>query len=584
MEFWNRRVRRIMPALLFMIMIVLTLSLFLFYKNEHGQIGKESLAALFSVANIFLWTLTRNYWGPQPESSMFLHTWSLSLEEQFYILFPILAVLILKFLPRLLPFITLLFAISGYIIYAITSKDHPQASFYLLPCRYWEIAIGSTTALIVNQINDLSKYIPKILHSIFSWTGLCLIVFSYFWLDNEKSLGWGLILPTIGAAIFILFASKRDNSANLILSMRPMIFIGKISYSLYLLHWPIIQFSKQFNFLPISIWFLILFILSYCSFKFIENPFRNNRKTIKLIGVAFILCATIALYLSNKNSFYDTSQFEKTVWKGFRYDVGPQDIEWSESKKLRMYGLEITKRPIADKDALYTNGITTNIKNNDKYPNLIVIGDSHALMWSPIIDEIGKEMNTTTIFWGMDAYFPFIRNYENLEVNNESKANIYDRKRVKSIIQNDCIVILCTRWSWNWRHFEYAKKMIDFVENKGSHTIIIEQPPELYFGDKNCPQYLSFLNVDPKINEERYIRVGNSTEYKKGTEAVHSLTESSNQCTLVSIKDLYLNDQGLVRVLEDRKVLYIDDDHLSYAGASIAKNRIEECLKPFIIK
>lgn len=584
LKFWKRRIRRIIPALLFMAFTVLTLSLILLYKNDHEQIGKVSLASLFSVSNIYLWTLTRNYWGPQPESSMFLHTWSLSLEEQFYLIFPIIAVGILKVYPRILPTICLIFTILGYCLYSTHSPDHPQASFYLLPCRFWEIAIGCSISLFFRKIKSLSGRVTPYFQDMLSWLGLLLITIGYCWLDNSKSLGWGLILPTGGAALFILFGHSNKNSANLFLSSKPLVFIGKISYSLYLLHWPIIQFTNHFDSIPISISLIVLLIISYFSYRFIENPFRKNQNSISLIGIAFILCATFSIYLSNKKSFYDTSHFDKTVWKGFRYDVSPLQQEWSKNMKLRMHGIDSIRRPTSEQDALKNGGIVTNKNTDSNYPRFIVMGDSHALMWSSLIDEIGRELNATTIFLGMDATFPFIKNFTQEKDNEANLQKVYDDRRVKSILEGPCVVILCTRWSWNWRNYKAAKKMIEFIERQENNTVIIEQPPELFFGDKNTPQYLSFLNIDSTNIKDCFIKSGNDKEYEKGYQVTKELSSVTKNCNTISIRDLYSNEAGLVKVLNGNKVLYIDDDHLSEAGVQIAKQRIKSTLEAFKLK
>lgn len=579
LEFWKRRIKRILPALLIMTFSVLFLSYLFIYKNEHNQIGRDSLSALFSSANIYLWTLTRNYWGPQPESSMFLHTWSLSLEEQFYLIFPLVIILFLRKYPKQLPKVILIFTSLGYLLYALLSTDHPRASFYLLPCRYWEIGIGSSIALYHNHFNSIRKVIPALYCKAISWVGLLLILIGYLWLDESRSLGWGLILPTSGTAIFIVFANKNSFS-NLILSSKPFVFTGKISYSLYLWHWPIIQFTKHFN-SPFIVSFIALCIIAFLSYKFIETPIRKNRHSLSIIAVSFLSCTCFSIYLSHNKSFYDTSIFEVTTWKGFRYDIAPTQAEWNEKIKSRMHGIKIIERPKSDNQALKTGGIITNKNPESQYPRFIVMGDSHALMWSSVIDEIGYELNATTIFMGMDATFPFIRDFSTKQTNEESVELLYDLRRVESIISGNCVVILCTKWSWNWRHQQSAKEMIDFIENERSHTIIIEQPPELFFGDKNSAQYLSFLNLEPINTTHHFIKAGNTSDYKKGLDAINKLTGSSKNCSVIRTKDIFLNKKGLVRVLDGEKILYIDDDHLSDAGARLLKQRIMSSLKSF---
>jgi len=208
-KFWIRRIQRIVPPLLFMIASVIILSFLLLYKNEHVQVGKEALSALFSVANIYLWTLTRNYWGPQPEHSYFLHTWSLSLEEQFYFFFPLILIFILKKAPYLLLRLAFLITFLVYLVFALIASDHPNASFYLLPARCWELAMGATLAIYNTSSNKPFDKLSHKIISLSSWIGISMIFLAYFLLDGKDGLGYGLILPTLGAAIFIFFVSQR---------------------------------------------------------------------------------------------------------------------------------------------------------------------------------------------------------------------------------------------------------------------------------------------------------------------------------------------------------------------------------------
>ena len=159
---------------------------------------------------------------------------------------------------------------------------------------------------------------------------------------------------------------------------------------------------------------------------------------------------------------------------------------------LRMYGIENLPRPLKDSNALKEGGIQTVDNTLDNKPRILIMGDSHALMWSSVMDEIAQEMEIPIFFFGMDAKFPFIRNFSLDKPSRETLDGLYDYKRVESIVNQNCIVFIIARWSWSWRHYEYANSMISFIERNNSYTVLIEQPPELFFGDRNTPQYLSF--------------------------------------------------------------------------------------------
>ena len=573
-----RRIQRIVPPLLFMIASVIIFSFLLLYKNEHMQVGKEALSSLFSVANIYLWTLTRNYWGPQPEHSYFLHTWSLSLEEQFYFFFPIILIFILKKAPSLLLTFSFLITFLVYLVFALFASDHPNASFYLLPARCWELGMGATLAIYKTRPNNLFDKLNLRIISLSSWVGISMIFLSYLLLDGKSGLGFGLILPTLGATIFILFAQNPTIGAAKFLSIAPLVFIGKISYSLYLWHWPLLQFSKISDSLSVKGALFNTFIISCFSYFFIEKTTRHNPKALPWIFFGFVTCSIGAIYLVQNKSFYDVSSFEKTIWSGHRYDVTPVQKEADEAMKMRMYGIELVPRPTYDDNALVEGGIRTNNLENERF-RILVMGNSHALMWSAVIDDIAEELQIESRFLGMDAVFPFIRNFSSNDTNQETTLSLYDKQRTRSILQGDCLVILAVRWSWSWRHYEYARNMIQFIEAQGSRTILIEQPPELFFGDKNAPQYLIFLGYEGSIEKETFINSGNIAEYEKGRTAMNKLAAEFESCSLIETKDLFMRKDGKVKVMDGKKILFIDDDHLSYEGSKLAKERIMRGIK-----
>tara|TARA_B100001093_G_scaffold518824_1_gene605155 strand:+ start:577 stop:2391 length:1815 start_codon:yes stop_codon:yes gene_type:complete len=580
MNFWSRRITRILPALIFMIGCVITLSFFFIYKNEHIRIGNEALSSLFSIANIYLWTLTRNYWGPQPEHSFFLHTWSLSLEEQFYFIFPLVILFLIAKAPHLLLKFSLTITCVGFLLFSLFATDHPQASFYLLPARCWEIAMGTTLAILNDKRSDTLRGVSNSIISLLSWLGFFLIIIGYVFLDGTNGIGYGLIFPTAGTAIFLFFSINSNIGAAKILSLKPFVQIGKISYSLYLWHWPVLLFSKNSEFLSTNLALIIILLISIFSYYFIELNTRKNQRTIPIIVVCFIFCSYGAFYLKQNKEFYDTSSFEKTTWNGHQYDISPIQEEWDDAMKLRMHGIKIVERTEDEILALKKKGDIMD-DTNAKKPKLLVMGNSHALMWSGIIDEIANELGISVSFYGMDSKFPFIRNFSSHSLKNESGTFKYDNDRVHAIAKGDCTVIFAVRWSWSWRHYQEARKMISFIEKQGSSTILIEQPPELFFGDKNAPQYISFLGYKPTENGSFFIKQGNVDQYEKGRMVIRELEKEFNSCSIIRTKDLFIDNdkKEKVRVTDGKRILYIDDDHLSLEGSRIPKERIKNAIE-----
>ncbi|MBL8027355.1 MAG: acyltransferase, partial [Fibrobacteres bacterium] len=147
-RFWLRRVKRITPALITMVGITLVVTLFLLPKWEHGLKGWHGFSSLLSFANITMWRMDDNYWGPQAAQSLFLHCWSLSIEEQFYILFPFL-VMFCKRKGNLLFYLICAIIFVSLALFIYSTQFHYRAAFYLLPMRAWELAVGSLVAIFV---------------------------------------------------------------------------------------------------------------------------------------------------------------------------------------------------------------------------------------------------------------------------------------------------------------------------------------------------------------------------------------------------------------------------------------------------
>ena len=294
-----------------------------------------------------------------------------------------------------------------------------------------------------------------------------------------------------------------------------------------------------------------------------------------------LICAVFSSYMWQKKGFYDVSQFDPVVWNGHRYDITPVQGEWTDNMKLRMHGIKVMSRPEKDDSALENGGIARNLDSLE--PPVLVMGDSHCLMWSPVINEIATEREIPFLFLGMDARYPFVRNFSLENSADKTLDSIYDSTRVKAITARKSLIVLAVRWSWNWRYYEAARKMIEFVDRQGGRTLLIEQPPELFFGDKNAPQYLSFLGVKPNGEKDAYVQSGNLENYEKGQDAVRRLAQEFDSCELIRTADLFSNKKGETKVLRGRKVLFIDDDHLSLEGARLAKERIKHAISENII-
>lgn len=275
-KFYERRFRRILPALTVVITVSLIVGFLLLKPDAVIDLGQSAIAtALFSSNMLFYFE--SGYFGGAAEMKPLLHTWSLAVEEQYYIFFPLLLILIAKkdtkhYLRWLIILGSLSF-IAGVILTSIDSS----AAFYWIPTRAWELFIGSILALHV--IPSPSKRFIREVNTIL---GIAMIAFGVFLYTPETSFpGFAALLPTIGTALIIHSGSGGSSFIYKALSLRPIVFVGLISYSLYLWHWPVIVYTniltiKEPSMSVMILMLALIFILSILSWKYIESPFRKK--------------------------------------------------------------------------------------------------------------------------------------------------------------------------------------------------------------------------------------------------------------------------------------------------------------------
>lgn len=230
-RFYERRARRILPALFVVLAATTAVAWHVYLPTEFKSFGQGVAAATLFAANIYFFSKQNDYFGLQSEDNPLLHLWSLAVEEQYYLLFPVILLFTLRAGKRfIIPLLSTIFLISltGA---QFESSRNPSAAFYLLQLRAWELLLGSIVAIVLGKTSTLPSYPWREALSIL---GLTLIAFAVFTFDRTTPFPslWAM-LPTGGTAIIIIFAGK-DTVVGRILSAKPAVGIGLISYSLYL--------------------------------------------------------------------------------------------------------------------------------------------------------------------------------------------------------------------------------------------------------------------------------------------------------------------------------------------------------------
>jgi peptidoglycan/LPS O-acetylase OafA/YrhL len=295
--FYERRARRILPALFFVIFTCIPFAYFWLLPNDIKDFSKSLMAVSIFVSNILFWRES-TYFNTDVELKPLIHTWSLSVEGQYYILFPLFFLLVWRFGVR-----WTLVAIAFLIISSLTLAQwaayaKPAAAFYLLPTRGWELLIGSLTAFYLSK-NDTHKFC-KFFSEAVGYLALILILFGVFAFSRSMPLpGFYGLVPILGTALFILFTTHQTSIGRLI-GNRVFGFIGLTSYSAYLWHQPLFAFAKYAgintsDLYTFGILFVLIIFLAFFSWHFIETPFRDQKKfrQITIFGVSTLLTILI---------------------------------------------------------------------------------------------------------------------------------------------------------------------------------------------------------------------------------------------------------------------------------------------------
>lgn len=307
--FYERRIRRIFPALFATLIVVSVVLSFLLLPAEFVTYAKSVAAATLSSSNFYFWQHSGYF--DSPTSNPLLHTWSLAVEEQFYILFPIFLVITRRFFPKRLKSAVVVLFLASLVASEITLRYDSVTAFYMPYTRAWELLLGTIVSM---------GYFPRLRNAVLrnaaTILGIAMIAYSTLRFTNQTPFpGFHALIPCVGSALIIGAGEVGSSVVSKVLSLRPIVFVGLISYSLYLWHWPIIVlndlgFSVNLSGVVPDKWALILlsptgkkaleillsFALATLSWRFVERPFRSYPRRIERRPL-FALSAAVASVL-----------------------------------------------------------------------------------------------------------------------------------------------------------------------------------------------------------------------------------------------------------------------------------------------
>lgn len=583
-RFYEKRARRIIPALTFVVATTLALSWIILLPSELKDLGQSIIATSLFLSNVYF-TIKLDYFSPASEFAPLLHTWSLAVEEQFYLFFPPL----LMFLFSVFRFQSVLFVILclsaislAAAIFALPFK--PDFVFYLIFFRAWEMGVGAILALW-----KIPKSYSRASIEIIGIAGVLLIFAPVTYYDATTPFpGLTAIPPVMGAAILIYVgASRPENTVSKILSLSGFVNIGLISYSLYLWHWPIMALMRVFRgdvYLPLhwSIFSIAMsFTIAWFSYKFVEQPFRSappkgvSQKNIFSLSAASLLAMIsigIALHMTNGLP----NRLEANVREIINATNDKNPDRASCFSRMPAEGLCPLGASVLEGEAV----------------DFLLWGDSHAEAMRDGVNLSAHKAGESGLFVGTDGCPPIrhiTRETENrtcTKINEAAWSFLRNREDIST-------VILAARWtlsvegtryraesgppvklSWpgdmkadleqagNPYIFEVGlRETVKEILATGRRIVIVGPVPEVGFDVPTVlarsEMFVGWLDIPELTEADLNLRA------RKTEEILHRISSDFDAVEYVNISDAFC-ENGFCSISSDDGVpLYLDDDHIS---------------------
>ncbi|NJN94754.1 MAG: acyltransferase [Anaerolineales bacterium] len=400
-RFYARRARRLLPAMVVMLLATVMVGAVIYAPFEQRDLASTAIATATYWSNIHFANLATDYLSPASETNPFLHTWSLSVEEQFYLLWPLFVMLLLGVARwqgravnhrRLWWGAILLTGLSFALSVYLTSTRQPMA-FFLLPARAWEFAAGAL-AVLLPPPEKLKSFMPKFLNvdlpggatPLLGWVGLGGLVAANLFFDRSTAFpGVAALLPVLATVLLLRAgAGPAETGITKLLSLRPLQEIGRLSYSWYLWHWPVLVFATANYRLPLGVRLALLavsLLLAAASYHFVESPIRYHRVLVRRSGYSLAMAACITI-----------------LGLGLTYGWRQLSVSWAKLPEQARFTQVIDELPEIYNTGCHADFFEVGLKVEnctagpaDASRRLVLFGDSHAAQWYPALEQLATE-------------------------------------------------------------------------------------------------------------------------------------------------------------------------------------------------
>ncbi|MBS1788706.1 MAG: acyltransferase [Acidobacteria bacterium] len=591
-NFYERRIRRIFPALFTIMLVSFPASFWLMWPEAFKEFGQSLIAATFFSSNILFWSKF-GYFDNPSESRPLLHTWSLAVEEQFYILFPLYLIVVTRWFPRALKPATVVIALLSFGLSVYTVASSPTAAFYLMPSRVWELLLGALLAMkVFPPLN-----VPA-LRTALAGIGLVCIALAVGLLTSRSPFpGANALLPCIGTFLVIYAGTGGQNAVGRLLSARWLVFIGLISYSLYLWHWPLIVFVELYRFRHISngeAWAVIglSVLLAVLSWKYIEQPFRTRRIAASRRSLFLMAGATMALTVM-------------LAWPVHYKDGLPTRMSLAAQKLAAVsddcHGPR-TRCNSPTPEAVQFDKLCRIGAKPPTQVDFALWGDSHAEFVLSAVSEAAARVNRTGLQITSEGCPPLLntsrsnRHYRHCQALTDAALKVVSEPQIRR-------VILVARWALWTEGSRYRDEngdpiqLMDATSPTGqatNHEVFQRGLTRTLDALKSLGKEVTIVAPIPEIGWDVPSVLALETWHHRSIHSAPTLAEflNRNRNSLRLLQELQqtygfemiyphqiLCDQAICHVTINSRPLYCDDDHLSGYGRSFLIPAFEQSLR-----
>lgn len=554
LRFYERRFRRILPALMVVLIASTLAAAFLFMPYEFEQFGESIASSLLFYSNIYFW-MQSGYFAAPAETKPLLHTWSLAVEEQFYIFFPIFLMICSIWLKKRWLLWSLPIFFASLAISAWGTYYKPDATFYLLPTRFWELLVGAYLAM--QAIPDMQR--QWIRESIAATGAFFIIAAIFLYTTTTPFPGIAALLPCLGTASIIYAGQSGQTLVSKALSLKPVIFTGLISYSLYLWHWPLIVFYKEYTLQPLSAQettgiIIACTILASLSWRYVERPFRNKLRFSQRAIFGYSALATIVLL---------------SVGTAIRLGDGlPQRFppRVQEIASFMSYNAEELYRHgscfiTSQYDSFHFYDKDTCLKLSEEKPNYLLVGDSHAAhLWSGLHAVLGD----VNIMQATASGCPPVWDVYGAPRCQEMINYIY--RDFVTTHKLDGIIIAA---KWRWETLEHVRNTISQLSGKVGRIMVVGPIVQYNAPLASILAKAEYRHMPGLPGQSRLADVKSMDEKLRAM-----VTDAGAE--YISNYDVLCDDNTCVTFTENGTPAQTDDSHLTKEGSLLVAQRWKE--------